>query len=101
MALAASTIAIMHRIAGEEKHPQSRLWMAALQIQSAIDWSLWVRRVDIALIGGDPIVISRRICSILRDADIRTAPRIAVLHPGGIFRCSDCRPRGSGVQGRP
>ncbi len=84
MALPASTIRIMHEIAGEERHPDSRLWMAALRLQSAIDWSLWVRRVDVALIGGDPIIIARRVQALMKNAQPGKAPRIAILHPGGF-----------------
>jgi hypothetical protein len=82
MGLKASTIRTMHEIAGEERHSSSRLWMLALQAQSFVDPSLWVRRVDIALIGGDPILLSRRICQILKNREAGLAPRIAIIHPG-------------------
>lgn len=80
--LAASTLKTMHRIAGEERHPDWRLWTWALMAQSAIDPSLWVRRVDVALIGGDPLTLARRINQLLRGAAPGSGPRIAVLHPG-------------------
>lgn len=81
MVLAASTIRLMHEIAGEECHLKSPLGMKALQFQAMFDWSLWVKRVDVALIGGDPLILSRRIIKLLSDADHREAPRIAILHP--------------------
>lgn len=80
--LAGSTIKTLHRIAGEERHPEWRLWTWALMAQSAIDPSLWVRRVDVALIGGDPLTLARRITQLLRGAAPGPGPRIAVLHPG-------------------
>ena len=80
--LAGSTIKTLHRIAGEERHPDWRLWTWALMAQSAIDPSLWVRRVDVALIGGDPLTLARRITQLLRGAPPGAGPRIAVLHPG-------------------
>lgn len=82
MALRASTIRAMHQIAGEEKFPASRLRMWVHQVQSLYDWSLWVRRVDYALIGGDPLILSRRIIQILRTQGHSRPPKIAILHPG-------------------
>lgn len=82
--LPASTIRLMHKIAGEERFPNSKLWTAALQIQTVLDWSLWVRKVEIALIGGDPILLARRITTLLREHSKPEPLRIAILHPGAF-----------------
>jgi len=81
MFLAASTIRAMHRIAQEENPSFGRISMLALRAQTVFDWSLWVRRVDVALIGGDPVILSRRICGLLEAAGQGPVPRIAILHP--------------------
>jgi len=80
--LAGSTIKVMHKIAGEERHPQNGLWTALLQLQTALDWSLWIRRVDVALIGGDPLLLARRVTRLLTDSPEGKALRIAIIHPG-------------------
>jgi hypothetical protein len=84
MVLAASTIRLMHEIAGEERPFKSSVGIRALQLHAMFDWSLWVKRVDIALIGGDPVILSRRIATLLREADRRNPPKIAILHPGSF-----------------
>jgi hypothetical protein len=80
--LAGSTIRLMHEIAGEERPPQGGFCTALLRLQSVLDWSLWVRQVDVALIGGDPLLIARRVCTLLQSQTHMNGFRIAIIHPG-------------------
>lgn len=79
-----STLRCIHDITGEEAWPETRFGRAIHRLQANLDWTLWVRRVDIALIGGDPVTLSVRLETLARQSDYRDPLKLALLHPGSF-----------------
>jgi len=80
--VAGSTVRTIHRIAGEEKWPEGRLMTAILGAQASVDPSLWIRSVDLALVGGDPLTLCARLDAVCAGYAPGKGPRVAVLHSG-------------------
>lgn len=76
-----STLRCIYDIAAEEPWPEAASLRAILRVQASIDWSLWVRRVDLALVGGDPILLAARLGQLRRERGFRDPARVAILHP--------------------
>lgn len=97
MMIPSSTLRSIHRIMGEETPPAGGLREIVMRLTSLVDGEIWLRSADIALVGGDPVILARRLRTLsMADA----TARVAVLHPGQFsgaplallgddsFRCS-------------
>lgn len=82
MLLAPSTLEAIHRASGEEPMPQNHLLRRAVALVYAVDRSIWARRVDLCLIGGDPLVLAARLRQETLVSSAGAPRRIAVLHAG-------------------
>lgn len=79
-----STVRCIHDITGEVTWPATRTARMIRRVEASLDWTLWIRRVDVALIGGDPVILAARLETLARQCNFRAPMRIAVLHPGSF-----------------
>lgn len=74
-----STLEVIHAITGEEVMPSSRLAQHVIGLIYAVDPTVWARKVDLCLHGGDPLLLARRLARLASSSDFRAAPRVAVV----------------------
>lgn len=64
--------------------PASPLAQHLIGLIYAVDPTIWARRADLCLLGGDPVLLARRLGRIAAGCDFRTRTRVAVID-NGVF----------------
>jgi hypothetical protein len=108
MILTPKQIDCVYKMVGEEPAPGAGIHGAFKALSQAVSRDVWAKSVDIAVLGGDPLIVCLRIQAFL-DAYIGTRPpRIAIIPPRA-FSCAplaaledpkvqgDFRSRGAGT----
>lgn len=62
--------------------PSSRLAQHVIGLIYAVDPTIWARKVDLCLHGGDPLLLARRLARLASASDFRSAPRVAIIDDG-------------------
>lgn len=74
-----STLDTIDTLTREERWSGNALIRGARYVHSFFDRSLWIEKVDLALIGGDPLLQAERVIHVLR---AQPGLRIAIIDPG-------------------
>lgn len=74
-----STLDTIDALTREERWPENGLIRGARYVHSLFDRSLWIEKVDLALLGGDPLLQAERVIHVLR---AQPGIRIAIIDPG-------------------
>jgi len=82
MILAPSTLETIHAITGEEPMPESPFLRRVVSLIYAVDPTIWARRVDLCLVGGDPMVIAARLRRLCERRELDPHQRVAIVDPG-------------------
>lgn len=82
MILPPSTLETIHAITGEEPMPRHPALRRAVSLIYAVDPTIWARRVDLCLVGGDPLVLSARLKRICDAGELGPHQKLAIIDPG-------------------